>query len=79
MHLNCQHLTKCLKHTLLGVGEGGGGQWGKMLIPCTFNILIHFLSFSLQIIHLKNVDVHFVRGKGGGGSEKVCFVYSPKC
>ncbi len=45
-----------------------------MLIPYTFNILTHFLSFSWQIIHLKNVDGYTFWGEGG--SVKVCFVHS---
>ncbi len=48
-----------------------------MLIPYTFNILTHFLSFTWQIIYLKNVDMYtFWRG---GEDEKVCFVHSIKC
>ncbi len=46
----------------------------KMLIPYTFNILAHILSFSWQIYHLKNVDMYTLGGGGGEGgvaSEKV--------
>ncbi len=49
----------------------------KKLILYTFNILAHVLSFSLQIIHLKIVDVYsFWKGRG---SKKVRFVHSFKC
>ncbi len=38
----------------------------KMLIPYTFNFLTKFLSFSWQIIHLKNIDVYTFWGGGRG-------------
>ncbi len=46
----------------------------KTLIPYTSNILAHFLSFSSQIIHLKNVDVYTFWGERG--SEKVYVLYT---
>ncbi len=53
---------------------GEGNQYEKTLIPFTFNILTHFLSFSWQIIYLINVYVHtFVRAEG---YEKVYSVYT---
>ncbi len=51
-----------------------GGVNGKTLIPYTFNILADFVSFSSQIIHLKNIDVYTFLG--GGGSEKVYVLYT---
>ncbi len=42
----------------------------------TFNILAHsFLSFSWQIIHLKNVDMYIFWG-GEEGSEKMYVLYT---
>ncbi len=45
----------------------------KTLIPYTCNILPHLLSFSWQIIYLKNVNVYTI---WGGGSEKVNVLYT---
>ncbi len=53
----------------------------------TFNILTQFLSFSWQIIHLKNVDVYTLKGEGGlrkcgcvhferGGGPRKCVLYT---
>ncbi len=57
----------------------GGVQGKKTLIPYTFNILDHFfLSFSLQFIHFKNVDVNTF-WEGRDVWESVYFVCSFKC
>ncbi len=50
------NLKPCVQNILFLRGRVEG-QWKKMLIPYIFNILAHFLRFSWQIIHLKNVDV----------------------
>ncbi len=50
---NIKHLPECTKQSFRG-------RWvnGKNVYPSTFIILPYFLSFSSQIIHLKNVDVY---------------------
>ncbi len=46
-----------------------------MLIPYTFNTLANLLSFSWQVMNLKNVDMYTFHEEGGG-SEKVYVLYT---
>ncbi len=50
----------------------------KMLILYTFNIFTNLLSFTCQIIHLKNVDLYTFYEEWVE-SEKVFVLYSFKC